>query len=103
MGPKKLTGDTGSDTEEQGALALRLIELLNDDTELAKLKQVLYPKELSDQIKRLNNQIVRLHQQLATKDDTIKALEERVSKLEVDSDSVEQYSRRANLQIRGLA
>ena len=26
-----------------------------------------------------------------------------MSKLEVDSDSVEQYSRRANLQIRGLA
>ena len=53
-------------------------------------------------MKSLNDQIVRLHLQLATKDDTIKALEERVSKLEVDSDSVEQYSRRANLQIRGL-
>ena len=64
---------------------------------------VLYPKELSDQIKSLNDQIVRLNQQLVTKDDKIKALEERVSKLEVDSDSVEEYSRRANLQIRGPA
>ena len=51
----------------------------------------------------MNDQIVRLQQQLAAKDETIKTLEERVIKLEVDSDAVEQYSRRANLQIRGIA
>ena len=48
---------TGSDTEEQSTLALRLIELLNDNTALDKLKQVLYPQELSDQIKGLDQQI----------------------------------------------
>ena len=46
--PKKRTD---SDTEEQGTLALRLIELLNDDAVLDKLKQVLYPNELSTQLK----------------------------------------------------
>ncbi len=100
MGPKKRAG---SDSEEQGTLALKLIELLNDDAVLDKLKQVLYPKELSKQLKGLNDQIVRLQQQLAAKDEKIKTLEERVIKLEVDSDAVEQYSRRANLQIRGIA
>ena len=60
---------TESDTEEQGTLALRLIELLNDDAVLDKLKQVLYPKELSTQLKGLNAQIVRLQQQLAAKDE----------------------------------
>ena len=98
--PKKRTD---SDTEEQGTLALRLIELLNDDAVLDKLKQVLYPKELSTQLKGLNAQIVRLQQQLAVKDEKIKTLEERVNKLEIDTDGVEQYSRRANLQISGLA
>ena len=88
MPPKKRTE---SDTEEQGTLALRLIELLNDDAVLDKLKQVLYPKELSTQLKGLNAQIVRLQQQLAAKDEKIKTLEERVNKLEI-----EQYSRRAN-------
>ena len=82
MGPKKRTE---SDTEEQGTLALRLIELLNDDAVLDKLKQVLYPKELSNQLKGLNDQIVRLQQQLAAKDEKIKTLEERVNKLEIDS------------------
>ena len=46
---------------------------------------------------------MRLQQQLAAKDEKIKTLEERVIKLEVDSDAVEQYSRRANLHIRGIA
>ena len=101
MGPKKRAG---SDTEEQvGYASPKLIELLIDDAVLDKLKQVLYPKELSKQLKGLNDQIVRLQQQLAAKDEKIKTLEERVIKLEVDSDAVEQYSRRANLQIREIA
>ena len=100
MGSKKRTE---SDSEEQGTVALRLIELLSDDAVLDKLKQVLYPKELSNQLKVLNDQIVRLQQQLAAKDGKIKTLEERVNKLEIDTDGVEQYSRRANLQIHGLA
>ena len=82
MGPKKCTE---SDTDERGTLALRLIELLNDDAVLDKLKQVLDPKELSNQLKGLNDQIVRLQQQLAAKDEKIKTLEERVNKLEIDS------------------
>ena len=76
MGPKKRAE---SDTEEQGTLSLRLIELLNDDAVLDKLKQVLYPKELSNQLKGLYDQIVRLQQQLAAKDERIKTLEERVN------------------------
>ena len=82
MGPKKRTE---SDTEEQGTLVLRLIELLNDDAVLDKLKQVLYPKELSNELKGLHDQIVRLQQQLAAKDEKIKTLEERVNKLEIES------------------
>ena len=75
MAPKKRNT---SETEEQTELALKLIELLNDDNVLAKLRKTMYPKELEDKLDTINTYIVRLHAQLDAKDERIKCLEDKV-------------------------
>ena len=99
MAPKKRNT---SETEEQTELALKLIELLNDDNVLAKLRKTVYPKELEDKLDTINAYIVRLHAQLDAKDGRIKCLEDKVRVLEENSDHTEQYGRRLNLLISGL-
>ena len=103
MGPKNKTPNTTDDNgDTPDHLALRLIELLNDDQVIAKLKQALFPKELSDKIEALNNRISQLTAQLDAKDSRIKSLEEKVLNQEISADSVEQYSRRANIHVCGI-
>ena len=100
MGPKKT--HAGSDTEDQATLALRLIELLNDDQVLEKLRRLLYPRELADEVVSVNTRINSLHNEIKEKDIRIKALEEKVAKLEASADAIDQYGRRANMHMRGL-
>ena len=97
MGPKKVRN--ASDSEDQAALALRLVELLNDDQVLDKLRRVLYPRELSD---KMNSVTSTLHAKLDEKEQRIRFLEEKVAALEASADSVDQYGRRANLHVRGI-
>ena len=101
MGPKTKRA-ASSDMDDQAALALCLIELLNDDQVLDKLRRVLYPRELSAKIDSVNDHIGRLKAMLTEKEERIKFLEVKVAKLEENADSVDQYGRRANLHIRGV-
>ena len=97
MAPKKRNT---SETEEQ--TELKLIELLNDDNVLAKLRKTVYPKELEGKLDTINAYIVRLHAQLDAKDERIKCLEDKVRVLEENSDHTEQYGRMLNLLMSGL-
>ena len=84
MGPKNKTCRTTDDNgESPDHLALQLIELLNDDQVIAKLKQALFAKELSDKIEALNNRILQLTAQVDAKDSCIKYLEEKVLNQEI--------------------
>ena len=63
---------------DQDSLALRLVELLNGDQVIAKLKDSLFPKELTTTIDQLNDRIRRLNEKLDLKDEHIKSLENRI-------------------------
>ena len=64
MGPKQRVRTISDDTDDQEHLAVRLIELLNDDQVLAKLKKVLFPTELYEKMDALYEQVRRLHAQV---------------------------------------
>ncbi|KAK2183379.1 hypothetical protein NP493_314g01009 [Ridgeia piscesae] len=78
-------------------MAMRFVELLNDEGVLKTLRSALYPQALSDKLDKLTQTIADLTSQLETKE-KITALEERVERLEGECDRVEQYSRRGNLR-----
>ena len=101
MGPKQRK-TSADDTEEQAALALRLIEVLNDDNVLKKLKNVLFPEALSEKIDALTITINRLTKQVNEKDETINVLQTRIDALEDSNDDLEQRMRRPNLKIYGV-
>ena len=84
------------------ALALRLVALLNDDQVLAKLKSVLYPRELYEKIDSFTDRVTSLTIDLAAKEAKIEALTTRVESLEAEADRQEQYSRRPNLRFQGV-
>ena len=88
------------DTDD--SLALRLVDLLNDDQVVAKLRAALYPTELRDEVRELSKHVAILNSQLAEKNARIKTLEDKVDALEYDHDAVEQYSRRPNLRVQGV-
>ena len=106
MGPNKArdVSNRSDDTaDDQDTLALRLIELLNDDPVIAKPKKSLFPKELTTAIDELSDRIRRLNEKLNSKDEHIKSLENRIPTLESENDNnIEQYSRRANLRVCGI-
>ena len=90
-------------TSDDDALPLRLVTLLNDDQVLEKLKSVLYPHALAEQLKTLIDNIDRLKRQITKKDKIIEDFKKRVSALETEQDRQEQYSRRPNLRIQSIA
>ena len=94
------TRQSASDDEDD-ALALRLVALLNDDQVLAKLKSVLYPRELY-KIAAFTDRVTSLTVDLAAKDAKIVELTTRVESLETEADRQEQYSRRPNLRFQGV-
>ena len=102
MGPKKArnVSNMSDDTaDDQDSLALKLIELLNDDQVISKLQKSLFPKELTTTIDNLSDRIRRLNGKLDVKDEHIKSLETRIVTLESENDNIEQYTRRANLRV----
>ena len=75
------------DTDD--SLALRLVDLLNDDQVVAKLRAALYPTELRDEVREISKQVAILTSQLAEKNACIKTLEDKVDALEYDHDAVD--------------
>ena len=104
--PKVATRHTSESDEDIAALALRLVELLNEDIVVEKLvdklANKLYPRELIEKVGVLDQHVVRLTQELEAMEEMIKGLEEKVRLLEDDGDNVAQYSRRASIQVRGV-
>ena len=88
--------------DEDDALASRLVALLNDDQVLAKLKSVLYPRELYAKIDSFTDRVTSLTIDLAAKEAKIEALTTRVESLEAEADRQERYSRRPNLRFQGV-
>ena len=87
---------------EDDDLAIRMVALLKEDTVATQMKALFHPKEVLAVISSLTAKVDHLTSQLALKDARIDGLEQRLAKLEIDSDSQEQYSRRPNLRIQGL-
>ena len=87
---------------DDDALAVRLIELLNDDRVLRKLKTALYPQPLADKLDRQSSLIEQLIEQLKASEAKVTALEERVKAIEEHADRNEQYTRRSNLLFSGI-
>ena len=69
---------------------------------VAKLQKCLFPRELTATIDNLSDCIRRLNERLDSKDELIKSLETRIVTLESANDSIEQYTRRANLRVCGV-
>ena len=86
-------------SSDDDALTLWLVALQNDDQVLEKPKSVFYPHALA----ALIDKIYGLKQQITKKDEIIEDFEKRLRSLEVESDRQEQYSRRLNLRIQGIA
>ena len=83
-------------------ILLKMTELLCDEQILKKMKTTLFPQVLSDKLDYLSAQVEVLTKQLATKEQRISELEKKVVTLEVQTDVVEQYLRRANLDFQGI-
>ena len=88
--------------DEDDALASRLVALLNDDQVLAKLKSVLYPRELYEKIDSFTDRVTSLTIDLAAKEAKIETLTTMVESLEAEADRQERYSRRPNLRFQGV-
>ena len=104
MGPKQKTKsttevDAGGDKE---TLALRLVELLGDDTVIRRLRTALYPQMLADKMDRQSALMEQLIAQLTASNTRTQDLEKRVKDLEDQADKTEQYTRRSNLLFSGL-
>ena len=81
---------------------MTVIELFGDPRVAAKLKKALYPQELVDKLDYLTKRVSALTENLRERDERIKQLEKKVETLELDSDKVEQYSRRSNHRFSGI-
>ena len=94
--------DNSINDDNTNAIALKFIELLNDEQVLAKIKIALYPRDLVNKIDLLSAMVNKLSGQLEQKEQRISQLEQKVQLLELQADGVEQYSRRANLRLYGI-
>ena len=107
MSPKsrkaKSVDSESESVDERNQMALQILELITDERVLSKLKETMFPQELSNKIDILNTTVATLSSQLREKYAKITLLEERLTKVEEDLDRCEQYSRRPNLRIQGLS
>ena len=89
---------------ERGRLDIlrNFVALLNDDQVLAKLKSVLYPRELYDKIDSFTDRVTSPNIDLAAKEANIEVLTTRVESLEAEVDRQEHNSRRPNLCFQGV-
>ena len=99
---RAVSSESDGAADDQDHLALRLIELLSDDQVVAKLQKCLFPRKLTATIDNLSDRIRSLNAKLDSKDELIKSLETRIVTLESANDSIEQYTRRANLRVCGV-
>ena len=83
-------------------LVLHFMDLLNEDNVLRKMKAVLYPNELASKIDNMQATINSMAKQLQEKDNKITLLQAKVSNLEDELDTQQQYTRRPNLRIYGI-
>ena len=88
--------------DDDDALALRLVALLNDDQVLAKMRNVLFPQDLANKLDSLTAKVDSLTKELTNKDEKLDILEKKIQTLEEEVDCQEQYSRRPNLRIQGM-
>ena len=113
MGPKSKKSSSGNTADDATALrvaeivneslALRIIELLSDDVLLSNLKKALFSNQLATKIDALTPKVSHLTSQLDKKVERIAELETKVQSLEDTNDTLEQYSRRPNIRISGIA
>ena len=113
MGPKSKKSSSGNTADDATALrvaeivneslALRIIELLSDDVLLSNLKKALFSNQLATKIDSLTPKVSHLTSQLDKKVERIAELETKVQSLEDTNDTLEQYSRRPNIRISGIA
>ena len=88
---------------DNDALAIRMVALLKEETVAAQMKTLFYLKELVAVISSLTAKVDYLTTQLNIRDDRIDRLEKWLSKLEIDSDNQEQYTRRPNVRIKEIS
>ena len=67
-----------------------------------EIPRAMYPQELVDKLDYLTKRVSALTESLRERDEKIKKLERKVATLELESDKVEQYSRRSNLRFSGI-
>ena len=79
-----------------------MLSLIKDDIILKKLRDALYPQELSNTIDLTNAKLTQMSAQLAERDIRIAELEKKVSTLELELDELQQYSRHPNLRLQGI-
>ena len=97
---RQRTPEEGSDDDQ---LVMKVIAILNDSAVLNKMKTVLFPDKLSNEIRHLRETIVSFQKKLDEKSQHIVMLETKVSGLECKLDDIEQYGRRSNLIFSGFA
>ena len=103
--PKSKSRDDTDETVvlNKDSLAMTVVEILKDASILKRMKEVIFPSNLTDAIATLTDKVERLTNELCKKDVMIQKLEQRVEKLEEAADNTEQYSRRPNLRVHGIA
>lgn len=90
MPPKWNTSSaTDSDVQDTDVILLRFVEMLNVDDVLRKLRLALFHQALADKIDTLTHTIAELNVKLETKESRIAALEEKVDRIESESDNIE--------------
>ena len=82
---------------------MKVIAILNDSAVLKKMKSVLFPEKLSNEIRDLRETILSFQKKLDEKSQHIIMLETKVSGLECKIDDIEQYGRISNLRFSGIA
>ena len=65
---RKPSSVTGSDVGNTEVMAMKFVELLNDEEMLRKLRSALYPQVLSDKLDKLTQTIASLTSQLESKE-----------------------------------
>ena len=79
-------------------LVMKVIAILNDSAVLKKMKSVLFPEKLSNEIRDLRETILSFQKKLDEKSQHIIMLETKISGLECKIDDIEQYGRISNLE-----
>ena len=101
--PKSTRQSTPEEGSDDDQLVTKVIAILNDSAVLNKMKTVLFPEKLSNEIRHLRETILSFQKKLDEKSQHIIMLETKVSGLECKLDEIEQYGRRSNLIFSGFA